>query len=239
MGLLSVIADSREPSWVQQLTFGGASVAVAMLDAGDLLCATDDGRVLVLERKSASDFLNTLRDERLFPQVAKLRDCSEWAYLVICGTLHSGPGNKVITDERETGWNWSSIDGALRRVQEAGVIVSFVASDFDFEARVLQIANEPPGPIRVAPARDVTIIGEQEQVLAALPGIGTERAAALLKQFTPAMAIAWLTTPGELWDPPKVVAGIGEGTRRRVRRALGLDDRLSLDVVIHERSNGK
>ncbi len=239
MGLLSVIVDSREPSWVQQLTFGGASVAVTMLDAGDLLCATDDGAIVGIERKTSGDLLNTLRDDRLFPQIARLREVSPFAYLVITGTLHPGPGGHCVTEERESGWQWASVAGALLTVQELGVGILQVASDVDYEAAVIRLANRSREPLRVAPARDVTIVSEREQVLAALPGIGAERAAMLLRQFSPAMAIAWLTTPGELWDPPIVVPGIGEGTRRRVRRALGLSDNLSLDIVIHERSNGK
>ncbi|MDA8189587.1 MAG: hypothetical protein M0T85_15720 [Dehalococcoidales bacterium] len=242
MGLLSVIVDVREPSWCQQLTFGGASVAVAMLDAGDLLCATDDGALLSIERKEAGDLLNTLRDDRLFPQIERLRQVSPWAYLVVVGDLRPGPSGTCFCDGRTTGWNWASVQGALVTCQELGVSVVQVGSDTDYEATVLRLANRSREPLRVAPARDVTIVGEQEQILAALPGIGAERAATLLRQFSPAMAIAWLTTPGELWEPPIAIPGIGDGTRRKVRRALGLGEDLSLDIVIHkthEGGNGK
>lgn len=228
MGVLSVIVDSREPSWCQQLTFGGAAVAVALLDAGDLLCACDDGALLVIERKTGNDFLSTLRDDRLFPQLAKLREISPWAYLVVCGTLQLGPNGTCIAEGRATGWNWASVQGALLTVQEMGVHVLHVASDADYEAAVIRLANRDRSALRIAPARDVTIVGEQEQILASLPGIGAEKARALLAELGSAhLALHYLTVWDRYWHHQSV-AGIGDGIRRRVRKALGLDDELYL-----------
>ena len=41
MTLSSVIIDSREPGWVQSLTFGGVPTATVALDAGDVWAAID------------------------------------------------------------------------------------------------------------------------------------------------------------------------------------------------------
>ena len=87
MALISVIVDGAKPEHIRQLHFGGVSVAVAMLDAGDVWCACNDEALLAVERKTASDSLNTLRDDRLFPQLAALREVSPHAYLIICGQL--------------------------------------------------------------------------------------------------------------------------------------------------------
>ena len=244
MAIASVLIDQREADWVKQLNFGGAATAVIMLDAGDLLVATDDSYLLSIERKTASDFLNTLRDDRLFPQLARLREVSPWAYLVICGTLQPGPSGTCIADGRSTGWNWASVQGALLTAQEMGVHVLHVASDADYEAAVIRLANRDRSALRIAPARDVTIVSEQEQVLAALPGIGAEKARVLLDEFGSVhLALHFLTTWQRYWELPNSlgirVPGINDGTRRRVRRALGLDDELYLMAGVFSENREK
>ena len=244
MTIVSALIDQREADWVKSLTFGGAATAITMLDAGDLLVATDDSCLLAIERKTASDLLNTLRDDRLFPQLAKLRDVSPWAYLIVCGVLQPGPGGICIADGRATGWNWASVQGALLTCQEMGIHVLHVASDAEYEAAVIRLANRDRSALRITPARDVTIIGEQEQVLASLPGIGAEKARALLEVFgSPHLALHYLTTWERYWEPPYSqgvrVAGIGDGIRRRVRRALGLGDELYLMAGVFPGQNGE
>lgn len=240
MGIVSVIVDSREPQFMKNLVFGGVPVAVAMLDAGDILVATDDNCLLACERKASGDFLNSLRDERLFPQLARLRDVSPYAYLIITGTLHSGPNGHCVTDERESGWNWASVSGAMLTIQEIGVHIIQVASDFDFEAAVIRLANRDRSKLRITAPRDATIISESEQILASLPGIGTQKAQALLNVYgVPHLALHYLTVWDKYWHH-NPVAGIGDGTKRRVRKALGLDDnRYLMSGVFAGESNGK
>jgi len=228
VGLVSVMVDSREPSWCQQLTFGGVSTAVVMLDAGDLLCATDQGDLLVVERKTCGDFLNSLRDDRLFPQMSKLREVTLWAYLALCGDMHPGPGGKCMVDGRDNGWNWSSVTGALLSIQEVGVHVLFIASDFEYESTIVRLANRDRAPMKLQPPRDISIVSEAEAILSSLPGIGAEKAAALLTHCgTPAMALQILTD--ESIHP--TIPGIGDGIRRKVRKALGIEDGYSLAEV--------
>lgn len=220
MNLVSVIVDSREPAWVQQLAFGGAAVTTAPLDAGDLLAVCDDDQVIVVERKTASDLLNSIRDERLWPQLAALREVSPWSYLVICGELRPGRAGLTVADGRETGWNWASVSGALLTVQEIGVHVVQIASDYDYEAAVLRLASRERTPLTVRPARDVLTVTETEAILMSLPGIGRDRAKALL-DFCGDVASALICLT---WDDPACPTpeGIGPETKRRVRRALGL-----------------
>ena len=233
MALVSVLIDSREPAWMQSLGFGGAPTIVSALEAGDLLCACDDGALLAIERKTASDFLNTLRDDRLFPQLAKLREQTPWAYLMLCGDLRPGPGGKCFCDGRESGWNWASVSGALLTAQEIGIHVTQIAGDHEYEAAVLRLANRDRAAIRVQPARDTTIVSDGELILAALPGIGAERVAALLGYCgTPAWALTWLTDDRSLNDGK--VHGVGLRTKQRVREALGLADRAYLAVICKE-----
>ena len=77
MAIASVIIDSREPDWVQRLDFG-VPAAVTALDAGDLWVATTDAQTLIIERKTPTDLLNTIKADRLFQQVIGMRQRSQW-----------------------------------------------------------------------------------------------------------------------------------------------------------------
>lgn len=233
MALVSVVCDSREPTWVQQLTFGGVPTAVSLLDSGDILAATDDNCLLLLERKTAGDLLNTLRDDRLFPQLSAMRAVTPWCYLVICGQLQAGPAGKCYSDGRETGFNWSSIAGALLTVQEIGINVVWCANDTDFEAAVIRLGNRDRSAVKILPARDSTILSEAENVLIGLPGIGVEKAGALMQYCgNAADALAYLSD--DQWSGPSA-PGFANGTKRRVRRALGLTEDYILAVVKRQR----
>lgn len=242
MALVSVMVDSREPLWIQGLRFGGVPVMTTLLDAGDVLAACDDGALLAIERKEVNDLVNTLRDDRLFPQLARLRALTPWAYLAICGQLQPGPAGKTFVNGRETSWDWAAIQGALLTAQETGVHVLQVAGDHDFEQAVVRLANRSRKPVPIQPARDTAMLSEGEIVLASLPGIGPDRAQAIMLELRqPFLALSYLTTPEPHWAGVPV-PGIGDGIKRRVRKALGLaglDDGLYLEIgTLAERSNG-
>lgn len=225
------MVDTREPAWVLGLRFGGAPTIPAALDAGDVMVTCDDGAVLAIERKTASDLLNTLADDRLFPQLARLRQTSQWAYLVITGQLIADVSGKAIADGRPTGWNYASVAGALLTAQEMGVMVMQVASDNDFEQAIIRLANRSRGPMTLTPARDASILSEGWSVVAALPGVGIERVKCIRETCdTPYSAISWLTDAGK-WAPR--MKGIGDGVRRGIRQALEIPDGfyLALDVL--------
>ncbi len=230
MGLASVLVDSREPEWCQRLAFGGCPVCVAALDAGDILAATTDDCLLCIERKEANDLLNTLRDDRLFPQMTKIREASRWAYLVITGQLIPGPSGKTLVNGVESGFNWASVAGALLTVQELGVHVLHVASDYDYEAAIIRLGNRERQTMRIYPAREAAFVSDEEAILSSLPGVGPEHAKKLLEYcgFAGA-AFAYLTETDQTGR--EHIPGIGEQTRRRIRRALGLDDGLQLALI--------
>ena len=122
MAITAVIIDQREPEWVKQLKFNGVIVSYSVLDAGDFWVITDDNRMLVIERKTPTDLLGSLKDERLFLQMAGLQELRKegyWPYLMISGDLQRGANGHVVTD-RETGWSWNAVQGALLSIQEIG-----------------------------------------------------------------------------------------------------------------------
>jgi ERCC4-type nuclease len=231
MSITAAVIDSREPKWVQGLSFNGAMVATGLLDAGDLLAICDDGTLLAIERKTPDDLLNSIRDERLWAQLAGLCQVTRWAYLVVTGELRQGPDGKVVTDARGTGWNWASVQGALLQAQEMGIFIVHCAGDEDYEAAVLRLATRSHrAEVVVSPAREPRILAQAEQILCALPGIGWERMQALMQHCgNAAWAMNYLTSI-EASDIP----GIGPGTRRAIRKALGLKEDEELAVVIAE-----
>jgi len=230
----SVIVDSREPTYVQQLKFGGAPVAVTMLPAGDIWVATDDAAMLCIERKTPDDFLNSLRDDRVFGQCAALREHTPWAYLLITGPFLRGADNRVITG-RVTGWDYNAAQGALLTIQEMGVGVIHAAGEHDLENAVIRLASRKRDVVRTMPTRQTHFLNEAEAIIASLPGIGIERLdiinAAWPLNECAYMALCALTDydPGS-WDLPT----IGEGTVRRIRKALGLPDGVFLTTIREE-----
>lgn len=232
MSIIATIIDSREPGWVRALSFGGAMVACSPLDAGDLLATCDDGALLAVERKTPSDLLSSIRDDRLWAQLAGMRKVTPWAYLMVTGDLRCSTDGKVITDARGTGWNWASVQGALLQAQEMGVFVVQCAGDDDYEAAILRLAARSHKPeMVVPPARDAIPMSPAERILLSLPGIGPERVSALLEYCkTPAWALNFLTCDAV----EGAVTGIGPGTKRAVRQALGLRDDEELAVVVSD-----
>jgi ERCC4-type nuclease len=224
----AVMIDSREPEWVQKLTFNGTPTMVTFLEQGDLMAATDDGQMLLIERKTADDLLNSLRENRLFNQLAEMQDKTRWAYLVITGELQRGPQGKVVTDRGDTGWSWSAVQGALLAVQEMGIFVIHAGSDADYESCILRLGARDRKPdLLIPPVKFPKILSAQEQVVASLPGIGVDRLQAVMSQCgTPAWALVALT------DKSTDLPGVGPGIKTKIRAALGLRDADQLSVAV-------
>lgn len=235
MALISVILDSREPKNIQSLKFGGIPAIVATLDCGDCWASTDDGQMLVIERKTPTDLLGSIKDGRLFQQVAAMRERSKWAYLMITGALAHTLDGMVIADNRTTGWRWADVQGALLDVQELGVSLVVCQSDSHYEEAIIRLARRNRKAVKaIEPRMQPHILTDAEKVLISLPGIGLERAGLLLGEFGSASyAIAWLTWLNTFAE----ISGIGDGTKHAVRRALGLQADEWLAVMDSEKAD--
>jgi ERCC4-type nuclease len=226
----AIYIDSREPLWCQELTFGGIPISTTFLESGDLMACTDKGDLILVERKTPGDLLNTLKEDRLFLQVSTMLLQTRWAYLMITGELQRSQSGNVFIDRGETGWNWNAIQGALMTVQELGVFVTYCAGDLDYEAAILRLgARNRDAELKLGPAKMPKILTLQEQVLASLPGIGIERVGKLLEYAgTPGWALVALT------DNTTAIPGIPSGVKQRVRQALGLKNEQQLGVLIED-----
>lgn len=230
MSIVACMLDTREPEWVKALTFGASMRTVTLLEHGDLLATTGDGTLIAIERKTSDDFLNSVRSGRIWPQLAGIRQQTPWSYLVITGVLLPAASGMAITERGETGWKWASVQGALLRAQELGCMVVHAAKDVDFESTVLALAaRSHQDECPVEPVRLPRFFSDAEALLSALPGIGLDRAQALLAYAgTAGWALNWLTDQSST----DKVDGIGPKTRQNIREALGLRDDESLCVII-------
>lgn len=220
----SILIDQREPDRIQQLSFDGAPTVVTLLEYGDLHVLCEDGVLLVIERKTPDDLLNTLGDKeernRLFRQCASLLSMEGWPYLVIDGNFQRGPDGKVCTDGRSTGWTWSALQGALVTIQELGVMI--VYSGGDFEKTVLWLANHKRlNTVRIAPRRKAIFASPTEQVIASLPGFDDTKAAALIAAHAGNLTWALCSLLDPEWEK---IDGIGPKTKSNLRQLFSLAD---------------
>jgi ERCC4-type nuclease len=230
MTIAAVMIDSREPKWVQELTFGGIPSIVEYLEAGDILATTESGEMILIERKTPDDFLNSLADDRMFLQVSHMRLITPWSYVLITGEFRRSPEGKVLTS-RPTNWNWDSIQGALLSIQELGVFVSFCGNDTEYERGVLRIGSRDHRDVMdIPPAKTPHIFNISESIIASLPGIGIERMRTVMDfcNGEPGWAICGLA------DPNVVFPGIPKSVNKRVREALKLKDNESINILVNE-----
>jgi ERCC4-type nuclease len=107
---VDVVVDSREASKnkdvVEALRSKGLKVAVAELEVGDFyLLAVDPSKALIVERKTVTDFANSVRDGRIWDQAKRLKEAALRDNVRPLILLEGWLG--VI--EKRTRWNMSAI----------------------------------------------------------------------------------------------------------------------------------
>lgn len=231
---LGIMIDSREPEWVQKLSFGGIPTSVTMLEYGDALVACSDGEMLCVERKTPDDFLGSLASERLFVQISEMKTFfNRWSYLVITDGFQRGPHGNVIT-ARESNYSWQALQGALLTVQELGVPVVTCAGDADYEDCLLRLAaRDRRAEMLLVPPKWGRILSPGEAVIAALPGIGVERLGLIMDAAggSPAWALCGLT------DATSQIKGIAGNVKSKIRAALKLLDGEQLGILVDDNGN--
>ena len=179
-----------------------------------------------------NDLVRRMSRNNLLSDCLKLKQWSEWAYLIVAGDLRpasmqrtSLPGDAMIDGKRsEKKGDWARVSNILLKVQETGVTYVQVESHDQVVEMVHNIAQQDRSTKRVKPARDVVFAEPAEDILLSLDGIGEKTCDALL-QYTggnAAHALAILTD--DTYDFPN----IGPGIRAKVRACLGMNE----DTVI-------
>lgn len=176
-----VLVDTREhvEEVVRGIKEGGCGVVKTKLEAGDYVAGG-----FVFERKSASDFVNSIIEGRLFDQVTRLKNSGLKPIVVVEGDLWKELRHREISP--------NAVLGAQLAVYTMGVGIVYTA-DEEQTGSLLCIAAKRgtgKGVKTPTPKKTVDVRSLQISLLASLPGVGPKRAEELLKRYrTPLNAI--------------------------------------------------
>jgi Fanconi anemia group M protein len=186
-----------------------AELACEQLKTGDFVCSDR----VVIERKTVSDFVQSMIDRRIFRQVAEMKECFEKPVLII-----EGDSSRMFS-ERDIHPN--AIRGALASIAIDHRIPIIWTSDaretaeqIYWIARREQSEEKRTVAIR-CPEKKKTTSDHQEFLIAGLPDINTKLGRNLLKKFkTPKRVFS--AKPEHLMK----VEGIGEVKARKIWELL-------------------
>lgn len=245
--VVAALIDDREPAPVRRAcaeAFAAHDPPVACevtrLAWGDVWLTCDDGALVVAERKSPGDLVQSIVSERLRAQAVGCLGLSPWTYLLVTGPVVPGEDGYAWWDGRASRFRWEALQGALADVQQLGACVLTCQGDADVAPTLLRLARRSREAVRLVPPRPAEAVDAGIALLASLPGIGLEKAQALLAYCgSPAWALDYLTGgqhglhAHDLSGAYAVgtVPGVGPRTREGVRRALGLAEGTGMTVV--------
>lgn len=212
-GRVKIVADihERASGIPRLLEAAGVEVEVASLVAGDYATGVET----LVERKSVLDLHGAILKGRLWPQLGKLRAESAFPYLLIEGhDLDRGPLHP------------NAIRGACLAAIDQGVAVLRTADQADsarwlhrLAVRCQRVEDAPDRPAYAQRPKASPGTEAAEALLAAIPGISSGSARALLQRFGSVRGVLEATTEEIL-----SVRGIGP------ERARALDATLRVRV---------
>jgi Fanconi anemia group M protein len=199
-----IVADDRETSSrvVEQLSDLGAHLEIRRLEHGDYLV----GDRILVERKTARDFADTLVERDLFGQVRELAMASVRPVLII-------EGGDLYTARN---LNPAAIRGALAAIAvDLGIAVFFTPDEQGTAQMILTLARREEGERgerKLHPYKSYRSLKEQQEyILASFPSVGLRNARLLLAHFGSVKAV--LDADEEAL---KAVKGIGEKIARQI-----------------------
>ena len=199
-----IVADDREAASrvVEHLSELGARLELRRLEHGDYLA----GDRILVERKTARDFADTLVERDLFGQVRDLASAASRPILII-------EGGDIFT-ARDV--NPGAIRGALAAIAvDLGVAIFFTPDELGTAQMILTLARREEGERgerKLHPYKSYRSLREQQEyILASFPSVGLKNARLLLAHFGSVKAIL---DAGE--EELRAVKGIGEKTARQI-----------------------
>ncbi|MFB6192711.1 MAG: DEAD/DEAH box helicase [Candidatus Nanohaloarchaea archaeon] len=203
---VKVVADDRENSIAKELSRKDIQVDKKRLDVADFLLS----KKTAVERKEASDFVDSMIDQRLFDQVQELQQFD----------------NPVIVVEGRNLYNHRDVDpdairGAMASVAlDYGIPIVWTENEKDTAEMLESMARRE----QEEKEREVAVRGTSQQktrserikfVVAGLPGVNTKIAERLLKEFSSVEKV-FNASEEEL----KNVQGIGDKKAREIRELI-------------------
>ncbi|RJQ55238.1 MAG: hypothetical protein C4521_02725 [Actinobacteria bacterium] len=230
-----IIADRREPETTKQgrlyvptngsmLTWlhwrcdqDGVEFLVDENEQGDYILATGENTVAV-ERKTVRDFLNSVSDGRLHVQVNKLLAADyDHVFLLLEGDYWNDEGRLRYNGNGYTQWRFRAFLNLLTYLQMSGVRLVHTASQAD-SVEALMALHSYFGNQHRQEVRDrvpLSHLREDLGMLAAIKGVGVERAQALLEHFGSVERVVNATVK-ELTE----VSGVGQKTAEHIRQII-------------------
>lgn len=174
IGTIKIIVDHREDNFFVELLMSlGALVEKKQLVVADFLCSFR----LAVERKSRSDFEQSIIDGRLFSQIPNLLENYERSVIIIEGTADEGRISR------------NAILGTYATIIADYGIALFFTKDKESTAELVyhlakheQMAKKHPMRI-FARRKTLTASQAARAVLESLPGVGPKSAKLLLVKF--------------------------------------------------------
>ncbi len=200
-----IIADYRERSVINYLTYYDCSVKEKNLMVGDFILSD---RVCV-ERKKFQDFVNSIFDGRLFKQASELKKNFEKPIMIIEGRKYFGNVNK------------NSIRGALSSMAiDYGIPLIFTDDEEDTAGMLFTIAKREQKELN----KSISIRGKknkkniyemQKFLVSGLPFVNNKLSETLLESFK---------TPEKVFtadeEKLKKIKSIGEKKAKIIRKLL-------------------
>ncbi|HIC98203.1 MAG TPA: hypothetical protein EYP08_00670 [Pyrodictiaceae archaeon] len=214
---VDIIVDSREAAKnediVVELRRKGLRIAVTELSAGDYyLLANNPGKAILVERKTVLDFVNSIRDNRVWDQAKRLKEAAELEGVKPLIILEGWLG----TVEKKTKWNIAAV---LRVIDE--LIIDWgipILPTHNKKATIAWLATKAKSLGKTEEKRVVRLRVEkkpptlQERILYVAEGlVGPKLARKLLQNFKTLRRIANASI-AELMS----VEGIGEKRAREI-----------------------
>jgi len=205
------VCDTREPVEIYEplLRLGWQKQT---LDVGDYQIYDSTGEVVLIERKTLSQFLADLGGP-LQRQCRKLVETSDFPILLLEGHWDLADGYLLGTH-----FTWCSVWNALASLQDIGCRLQFTTSVEHTLARLLELkqyySKEYHASISRHPAGDARI-----SVLNQIPGIGANRARAILERLPTLKQVANAGI-----DELEQAEGVGRKLAVKINKFWGVKD---------------
>jgi len=184
---MKILVDKREElskGWAEKIREMGVEVEISWLDAGDFL-VRGGGQVLLIERKSVSDLVNSVISKRLFDQLDSLAHQEVPFSLMITGDPKE-VWRKFRAMGRDPSLIWNVFLGLQNELALSGV-PTIVVPDEELVPRTLYLlAKKMESGVRPSlrvVKRSRTLADEQVEVLGTIRGLGIVKARAIMERF--------------------------------------------------------
>jgi len=203
-----IYADSREGNSrvLRELTKLGVEIEIKTMAVGDYQISEEVG----LERKTASDFVSSIADKRLYKQAKELVEEFKKPVIILEGdNLYSGFMNP------------NAIRGALAAIAvDFGIPIIPTRSPDDTAAMIRRIAireqaeERPPVQVRTE-RKPLTLLEQQLFIVESLPNVGPVNARKLLEEFG---SVKEIINASE--DDLQKVEGIGKKIAKSMKKVV-------------------